>query len=127
MAAGQEPRAARQQSPGRPLMSPQKQAGRWGTAKRSPSCDHNPVRLPSVTHQARIPLGLADLGAELLQFQLVHLQVGSGDTSTVGSVWNHATEPHTPFPTPAREPTWDVSRGTAAALGTPQTGTVLGR
>lgn len=113
MAAGQEPRAARHQSPGWPLMSPQKQAVPWGTAGPSPSHDHNPgsaqsiaprETLPSITHQARIPLGLADLGAELLQFQLVYLHVGSGDTSTAGSVWNHATGPHTPFPTPAREP-----------------------
>lgn len=59
-----------------------------------------PKRLfPSSTHQARIPLGLTDLCAELLQFQLVHLQVGSGGSHTTGSGWDavsRAPTPHSP-------------------------------
>lgn len=63
--------------------------------------------LPSTTHQARIPLGFTDLGAELLQFQLVDLQVGPVDSSTAGSdrdLSPHHPAPQTPWGTPIPTP-----------------------
>lgn len=110
---------------------------RWTTS--CPSCAHNPgclpkaplpIRLfPSGTHQARIPLGLTDLCAELLQFQLVHLQVGSGGNHIIGvrlgccvqdscspqptptqHMWQHITTPcsRTQVWEPIYASTWDV-------------------
>lgn len=77
------------------------------------SCAHNPsclpkapflIRLfPSGTHQARIPLGLTDLCAELLQFQLVHLQVGSGGNHIMGVMLGYCVQGScSPQPTPTQ-------------------------